>query len=206
MNVQTPNIEPILIDLPLPLFTPRLKIRDCQSGDGPELLAARLESDSELRPWMPFARGPRPTLQECEASCRQAHARFILREDLRLSVFDRTTGAFVASTGLHRFDWKKGIFEIGYWVRTSRAGQGVVTEAVNAVTRYAFQQLGAKRVSIHCNAENLKSRAVAERLGFNAEARLSNIDRYADDSIACRDEIIYARCSPDGLPDLEVSW
>ena len=198
--------QPILIDLPLPILTPRLLIRDPRPGDGASLLSARLESDGELRPWMPFARGEKPTLEDCEANCRQAHAQFVLREDLRLSAFDRATGEFVVSSGLHRFDLEKGIFEIGYWVRSSRAGQGYVTETVNALTRYAFDRLGARRVSIVCNVENRKSRAVPERLGFRAEATLANVDRHSDGSIACRDEVIYARFDTAGLPALDVSW
>lgn len=198
--------SPVLLDLPVPIQTPRLTIRECRPGDGPSLLAARLESDTDLRPWMPFARLGAPTLEDCELSVRQAYARFILREDLRLTAFDRVSGDFVLSTGLHRMDWSRRIFEIGYWVRSSRAGQGYVTEAVNALTRYAFDALAATRVSIHCNVENRRSRAVPKRLGFRQEAVLANVDRYAGESIACRDEAIYARVDLAGLPELAVSW
>ncbi len=197
--------NPLLIDLPLPIQTPRLLIRNCLPGDGQKLLEARKESDRDLHPWMPFAR-TEATLDDCEASCRQAFAKFILREDIRLSAFDRKTGEFIVSTGLHRFHWERGIFEIGYWVRSSRAGQGYVTEAVNAVTQYAFRQLRAKRVAIFCNTENQRSSAVAERLGFRKEARLAMVDKYASEEIDSRDEFVYARTAPEGMPALEVSW
>lgn len=198
-------MKPILLDLPLPILTPRLLIRPPASGDGPALFAAKAESAAELRPWIPWARAEFG-VEESEQSCREAQARFLTREDLRLSLHDRATGEFLGGSGLHGIDWDHRAFEIGYWIRSSRAGRGYVTEAVNAVARYAFGPLRAKRVSIHCNASNLRSRAVAERLGFPLEGILRNDDRVSLPEIICRDHAIYARTSPDGLPSLDVSW
>lgn len=154
---------------------------------------------------MPWAR-VEISVEESERSCREAHARFLTREDLRLYLFDRATGEFLGGSGLHRIDWEHRLFEIGYWVRNSRAGRGYVTETVNAIARYAFGPLDARRVSIHCNASNAASRAVAERLGFPLEGILRNHDVVAAPEIACRDHAIYARTSPDGLPPLDASW
>ncbi len=198
-------MNPILLDLPFPIVTPRLSIRPAAPGDGPALYAAVAESIAGLRLWMPWARGE-INVETCELNCREAYVRFLSREDLRLYCFDRATGDFVAGSGLHRIDWEHRIFEIGYWVRSSRAGAGYVSEAVNAIARYAFGPLDAKRVSIHCNASNAKSRAVAERLGFALEGVHRNDDRAAAAEIQCRDHAIYARTSPEGLPRLDASW
>lgn len=198
-------MKPILLDLPFPILTPRLVIRPPAAGDGAALHEAEAESIANLRPWMPWARVDL-SVEQAESSSREAQLRFLSREDLRLYLVDRLTGQFIGGSGLHRIDWERRLFEIGYWVRDSRAGRGYVTEAVNAIARYAFAQLEARRVSIHCNASNLKSRAVAERLGFPLEGVHLNDDRMALPEIACRDHSIYARTSPDGLPPLDVSW
>ncbi|NNN05369.1 MAG: GNAT family N-acetyltransferase [Elusimicrobia bacterium] len=199
------RVKPILLDLRFPILTPRLLIRPAAPGDGPALYAAKVESLVELRRWMPWAR-VEMSVEESEQSCREAYLRCLAREDLRLYLFDRETRALVGGSGLHRIDWEQRIFEIGYWVRKTRVGAGYVTEAVNAIARYAFGPLEAKRVSIHCNASNLKSRAVAERLGFPLEGVLHNDDRAAGPEVSCRDHAIYARTSSEGLPPLDVSW
>ena len=41
-----------------------------------------------------------------------------------------------------------------------------MTEAVQRIEQFAFEQLGARRVEIRCDEENMKSRSVAERAGF----------------------------------------
>lgn len=198
-------MKPILLDLPFPVLTPRLLIRPCAPGDGKGVYEAQLESVGVMRPWMTWAR-EEMSLEKTEQGCREAHLRFLSREDLRLNLYDRATGEFVGGSGLHRVDWEHRLFEIGYWIRSSRARQGLITEAVNGLTRYAFAALAARRVAIHCNPENLRSKAVPERLGFALEGVHRNADKYSAPEISCRDGAVYARVSPEGLPPLETAW
>ena len=125
---------------------------------------------------------------------RSSRAAFLLREDLTWLMFERTPegeGLFVGGTGLHRIDWAVRRFEIGYWVRTGFEGQGLVAEAVRALTRLAFDRLGAARVEIRMDSTNLASRRVAERCGYTLEGVLRQ------DSLtpagARRDTCVYAR-------------
>ena len=73
--------------------------------------------------------------------------------------------------------------EIGYWCCTSFTGRGFVTEAVRAVTRFAIDHLGAERLEIRCDALNLPSNRVAERVGFELEGTLRNGDLRLDGSL-----------------------
>jgi ribosomal-protein-serine acetyltransferase len=196
--------KPILIDLPMPITTPRLLIRPVQAGDGEEIHAAVQESLAELDPWMPWARA-RPGAEDAEENVRRSMAQWILREDLRLSFFERHSGRFLGGTGLHRMRWAVPSFEIGYWVRSSAVGNGFVTEATHALTLYCLRQLKARRVEIHCNARNSRSVRVPERLGFVREGVLRGTDAYAADP-AARDLLYFARFDEAGLPPLEVLW
>lgn len=197
-------MNPILIDLPEIIETPRLLLRPPKPGDGAELNAAIRESIAELQPWMPWAREI-PSVEDSEANVREAYARWILREDLRISIFDKASGRFAGGTGLHRLKWSIPSMEIGYWVRSSFAGKGIIRESTNALTRFAFAFLRAKRVEIRCNAENQRSLAVMQALGFEFEGRLRNEDTHANGEVP-RDTLVYARLNKNGLPDLEVKW
>jgi ribosomal-protein-serine acetyltransferase len=68
-------------------------------------------------------------------------------------------------------------FEIGYWCRSSETGKGYVTEVVQALSKVAFEHLGAARVEIRCDDSNLRSAAVAERCGYTLEGVLKNHER-----------------------------
>lgn len=166
-------MKPILLDFPTEFTTERLLIRMPKPGDGKAVYDAIKASLEELKPWMPFAHFSQ-TEQEVEANIREAHVKFLTREDLRLLVFLRDTGELVASSGLHRINWEVPKLEIGYWADTRHSGKGYVTEAVNGVTEFAINELKARRVEIRCDAKNVKSRAVAERAGFTLDAILKN--------------------------------
>ncbi len=166
-------IDPIMISFPESLETDRLLIRAPLWGDGAAMNEAILESLEELRPWLPFARTA-PTLEESEAFTRQTRLEFLNRSNLHLRLFDKHSGKFIGSSGLHQIDWDIRSFEIGYWIRTSCAGNGYMTEAVNGITAFAIRELAANRIEIRCNAKNVKSAAVAERTGYTLEGILRN--------------------------------
>ncbi len=169
-------MEPLLEFVPDRIETPRLIIRSARSGDAPALNAAIAESIDALRPYVPWAARGVPSLEQSEADCRRFHAKFLLREDLTMVMFERDAdgneGAFVGGTGLHRIDWAVRRFEIGYWCRSSRVGAGLVGEAVEALTRCAFEQLRALRVELRVDEANRRSWRVAERAGYVLEGVL----------------------------------
>jgi ribosomal-protein-serine acetyltransferase len=59
--------------------------------------------------------------------------------------------------------------EIGYWIRSSFEGRGLVTRACEALIDHAFDGVGVHRVVIRAGVENVRSRAIPERLGFTFE-------------------------------------
>lgn len=185
-------MKPILRDFPHSFETERLTIRCPMPGDGPELNAALIESWDSLRPWMPWAGGEKPTVEESEANVRFAYTKFLNREDLRLSLFLKGTGTMVGSSGLHRMKWDVPSFEIGYWARKQYEGQGYITEAVAGITEFAIEQLGARRIEIRCDAQNHRSAAIPRRLGFELEGILKNEDRHHL-SGDLRDKMIFAK-------------
>ena len=124
---------------------------------------------------------------------RQAMAKWIIREDLPLHAYLKGTSTFVMGSGLHRMDWQSGKFEIGYWVRTKYVGQGFVTEAVNGITAFAFKHLHANRVEIRCDAQNIRSAAVAKRCGFLLEGILRHDS--LDVSGELRSTLIFSKIS-----------
>jgi RimJ/RimL family protein N-acetyltransferase len=168
-------MEPLLIDVPERIGTERFILRCPQPGDGAAINAAVIDTLGDLQPWMPWAQAA-PTLEQSEALCRRDHARFQLREDLVFLIFERepdgSEGVLVGSSGLHRIDWTVRRFEIGYWRRAGLPGQGIVTEAVRALNRMAFDRLDARRVEIRMDDSNVPSRKVAERAGFRFEGLL----------------------------------
>lgn len=166
-----PSLNPLLLNFPDQFETDRLLIRAPRESDALAVTEAMRESYDALRRWMTWAR-PYPKVAETGANLRQAVAKWLLREDLRLMLFHRQTGVFIGSSGLHHPDWSIPQFEIGYWLRTSVHHQGYMTEAVRGITHFALTELGAERIEIRVDTRNRPSMAVAERAGFTREGIL----------------------------------
>jgi len=193
----------VLINVPMPIITPRLILRAAAPGDGAAINDAKRESFNELSKWMPWAKTP-STVDDDEAVARENAAKFIMREDLMMLIFERDTGRLVGGTGLHRFDWDKRHFEIGYWVRTSAHGKGYATEVTNALLRFAFNELSAKRVEITHADGNDASAAVIRKLGFVKEGVMREATQLPDGRLV--DSHVYSRLNLDNLPALDVRW
>ena len=165
--------SPVLLDIPEKLANDRVLIRPYRPGDGQAMFEAVDESREHIVPWLPWGDGHQ-SIEDSERHVRTFRARWELREDLPVGIFDRATGRFLGGSGLHRINWTVPSFEIGYWIRKSAEGNGYVTDAVRLLCKMAFEHLGAARVFIRCAAANERSAAVARRAGFLYEGRLRN--------------------------------
>jgi ribosomal-protein-serine acetyltransferase len=84
--------------------------------------------------------------------------------------------------------------EIGYWLGSAYQGLGIMTRSVRAVVQTLFEDEGMHRVELRTAADNLRSRALAERLGFTLEGTLR--EAYPIDGVR-HDLCIYGRLRPD---------
>jgi len=181
--------KPILLDVPELLTSERLEMRAVKTGVGARINEAVRESHAELSPWMPWA-NPCPAPEDTEGWCRQAHSKFIARQEFNFHAYLKKTDTFVASVGMFAFNWSVVKFEIGYWIRTGLSGQGYMTEAVRAAMKLGFDFFRAQRIEVRCDDRNVKSARVAERLGMKLEAVLRHTDMTPDQKL--RDTRIYA--------------
>jgi len=197
--------HPVLVDVPMPIRTPRLLLRPKQPGDGALTAAAVAETWEDLHQWMRWAENPLEfTAERMEIRTRQTMASFLLREVIELIGIEIATGQAVIWCGLHDIDWPARMCDTGYWVRKSAQRRGLATEAANALVRYAINVLGMRRVGLTFSAGNDASRRIAEKLGFRPEGIQRAANLLPGDRVADRHR--YARFDTVGLPDLKVNW
>jgi len=59
--------------------------------------------------------------------------------------------------------------EIGYWLARNHTGKGLATRAAIRMIDHLFLVAQLHRVEMQCGVDNLRSRAIPERLGFRLE-------------------------------------
>lgn len=81
-------------------------------------------------------------------------------------------GEPVGSMGLHGLHGPGGSTEVGFWLSSRYQGMGLVTRAMHGLMRHMFEARRLGRVAMAADPRNLRSLAVAERLGMQPEAVL----------------------------------
>ena len=89
---------------------------------------------------------------------------------------------------------RAGTASIGYWLGRRFWGRGVMTEAVQAATQWAFDTWRLRRVWANVMDANVGSARVLEKAGFALEARMRAA--ICDRRGMIHDELIYGRLRP----------
>ena len=80
--------------------------------------------------------------------------------------FLREAGDFVGCAGLKPYDVARGLYEMGFHLRSAYWGRGYATEAGCAVIEHAFGTLKPTALLAGHNPRNHASKRVLEKLGF----------------------------------------
>ncbi len=73
----------------------------------------------------------------------------------------------LGACGINQIDQTTGIGNLGYWVRSSAAGQGVATTAVREVVTWSFAETSLDRLEIVAAVGNIASQRVARKVDAN---------------------------------------
>lgn len=188
-------MKPIMREFPYEFESERLTIRGPLPGDETAVHQAVVESQEDLKPWMPWA-VEIASVEDHAVRVREEQLNYLARSKMWMLLFLKGTDILVGCSGYPRFNWEVPGVEIGYWVRTGYGGHGYITESTARLTDLAFSQLGAKRVEIHCDVLNERSAAVPRRLGFTLEGILQHNCRHHLTN-ELRNTMIFAKVQPD---------
>jgi len=150
-----------------------ITLRPLEHADRDAIYAAVIESIAEISPWLPWchpAYAPSETASFIEGSIQW----WAQRSQFAFGIFDAANGAFIGGTGVNQVNQQHRYANVGYWVRTSRTGQGLAPRALRLAARFSFETLGLHRVEIAVEPENYASRRVAEKAGATLESIMRN--------------------------------
>jgi RimJ/RimL family protein N-acetyltransferase len=170
-----------------PLETARLRLRPFSPGDLGELYAFHsLPEVARFLYWE--ARDLEQVRQVLDAKIGQT----ALEDEgqvLALAVVLRETGVVVGEVSLQWLSRRHRQGEIGFVFHPGYQGRGLATEAAEVVLGLGFGGLGLHRVIGRCDALNLPSARLMERLGMRQEAHFVHNEIFKG---AWGDELVYA--------------
>jgi [ribosomal protein S5]-alanine N-acetyltransferase len=93
----------------------------------------------------------------------------------------KAQGCLVGTCGFCRWDKQHHHAEMGYDLNPDFWGQGLMPEALWALIRHGFENMGLNRIEATTHTENAQSQRVLEKLGFQREGLLR--EYYCRDAI-----------------------
>jgi RimJ/RimL family protein N-acetyltransferase len=161
-------------------------VRRYVEDDIPEQVEVINANLAHLAPWMPWAQEP-VTLDTQLTFFHDSDKAWDDGSNFNYGIYD-PAGHLVGGTGYHVRNGP-GVLEIGYWLARSAEGMGLMTRVADALTKAAATVEGVTRVEIHCDADNVRSAAIPQRLGYSL-VRVE--DREIVASAECGRHLIYA--------------
>ena len=168
---ESSQFNPENCELPSEFIGERVLLRPYQISDASALLEVYVESREHLRPWIGRVDDIQ-SLSDAETAVKQRRLTWFDRTDLVVAILDRETRRLLGESGFGMGEngfgtyWDSLEFELGFWLRPSAEGHGYMTETNILMCEWAFTDLSARRVVMGCDSNNLRSAAVAHRLGM----------------------------------------
>lgn len=148
---------------------PGLILRNYQEEDAPSLFAAVEENRAHLRPWLIWVDATQKEMHSLEY-IRNARQEQYDQQSIAFGIFreDRLIGGL----GMHQWDRRLRKAQLGYWLAQAETGKGIMTGCIGVLMNYLFDRLDLNKLELHYLPGNMKSAAVAQRLGFRVEGVL----------------------------------
>ena len=153
-------------------------------ADADDLYRATRESLAEMSPWLPFAHQDysiKETKDFLKKRCPQSWKK---DTEYAFKIIDPKDNSFIGMCGLNAIDFENHRANLGYWIRTSRTGEGVAPAATLLLAKWGFKIARLRRIEIIVAVDNQRSKRVAEKAGAHREGVLRNRlhmhDKYHD--------------------------
>ena len=143
------------------LLTAQFRLRAPRESDIPFIFSAsRFAGFNDGMLWE-----PPESMDVVEDSLRRSIQAWEKGEGYNFTVDDRKSDRPLARASIRRTA-ESDVWDIGFWTHPEHQGRGVMTEAVAAILRLGFEELGATRIEA-CHATwNGASKRVLEKNGF----------------------------------------
>lgn len=102
------------------------------------------------------------------------------RRKFQLAITLQGEDRAIGTCGIRRSSENDFEADIGFELAPEHWGQGVATEAAQAIVNYGFSELKLHRISSWCIADNTASARVLEKVGLRPEGRLRDNEYFKD--------------------------
>ncbi len=153
---------------PYPVIeTPRLRLRKVFRADAADLLEATSDRRvTKFEPWGPY------DLEETQKMVENIQNQLAQGLCTEWAMERKEDAKVLGLIHLNQVDFFNRSAEMGYWLQWKAWGRGYATESVEALSRFALEDLQMDEIVAICHPENKASARVLEKAGFHFHKNL----------------------------------
>ena len=156
---------------PFPILTTeRLTLRQLSTDDGQSIFALR--SDPEINKYLD--RQPSKTMEDAISFIKKINDNIEKNISIYWAITLTDSQIIVGTICLFDFSDEKNKCEIGYELLTDFQGQGIMKEAAEEVTGYAFQTMRLQKIEALTHIRNRNSIRFLTKSGFKKSIETDN--------------------------------
>ena len=150
------------------LNTPRLLLRQITQEDDKSLL--EVLSDEDTCKYL--THNAVNNIENIKRMIAGMQRFFDEKQRIRWGIAQKTDNTIIGHCGFFDIDKFNCCAEISYCLKSGTWGQGIMTEAVDAMLRFGFEDYGFNRIVAKVMTDNIGSIKVLQKLGFVQEGVL----------------------------------
>lgn len=154
------------------LLTRRTVVRRFRENDGAPFYELVQNNYSRLHDFFPdWARKIHDPLQ-AEWHVRHLLAEWLTMQSYHFAIWEKEQASIIGFIQLIDLDWSVAKANINFFIDRDHENQGIMTEALQHLVAFAFQQLQLDKLGVRPPMDNYASQRLVRKVGFQREGDL----------------------------------
>ncbi len=161
-----------LFQIDTALITPRTVVRRFREGEGDIFFNLLEDNRHRISDVLPNTIEVVSDREGAEAYIRQKIAAWLVQKEYCFGVWDNKHAALIGFIRLYHIDWSVPSADLTFFIDRNFEGKGIMTEVVQTMMRFAFDQLEIEKIRLRTATDNYATQRLARKCAFRREGDL----------------------------------
>lgn len=161
-----------LLHIDTAILTKRTVTRRFRENEGNQLSELILNNHQFIADHFPKTVKAITDDTSAEIFLRKKIAAWLYQEEYCFGIWENEKAKLIGFIRIFKIEWDVPKADLGYFIDQNYGGQGIMTEVMQRIIQFAFNQLGIERLRIRTAMDNYASQRLARKCGFRREGDL----------------------------------
>jgi len=150
------------------------EIRPFEMEDAENLCELMVSNQIHFKEYLPKTLAQNLTVENSKIYIAEKQTEIALNTGFTFGIVENHSNKIAGIIILKKLDWKKNQGELAYCIDNKYTGKGWMSQAVEEISEFAFNELGLRSLQIITHKSNMASCKVAEKNNFIWKRTLEN--------------------------------